>query len=107
MKDGERKESFTAGPWVIQKKGDQGCRDVIGPDGGMRVCVIQRFTGCDQANAALISSAPELYKLIVEFNALFERASNDTEYDFNTYMEEFYLLNNQAEELLAKARGEA
>jgi hypothetical protein len=89
------KAKFTKGPWVKDSRGE--C--LINPDGENIIvwgCGLSSATKTDErvANAHLISSAPDMYKLLIEFKSFAERQGWD------------HVLINDAENLLAKARGE-
>lgn len=100
----EREEKFTPGPWHVKPRekwegryGVSYSRTTILTDPEMQysprhvIATVARGNGREEANAALIAAAPELYKCLQSILA-------------NCIIKDHY--RGPAEVLLAKARGE-
>lgn len=96
------KTKFTPGPWkLIPHTEDKRLTSVIGKSDlsfhGQFVCNIATISPeheVEQANAALIAAAPEMYQFI---ESVFNSA---------IHPEAFEVLQEQAKQVLAKARGD-
>lgn len=86
-----RKTTFTPGPWCLDKDGEVVCCHEC----GIRVQSIFLPGGKKLANAHLISAAPDLYQVAVEFLKELDRSTRPS-----------YALQMRAKSALAKARGE-